>query len=111
MFACNLLNLFSFPLQPAPIFLAPPPKPQRLHHSDAYLRYIEGLRDGSPHMSNWNQARKPEVSTMTPQQVAQLPVHWLGCGYGDYNNAVDALWALRDHMMRDALTLSRVAET
>lgn len=96
---------------PAPIFLAPPPKPQRLHHSDAYLRYIEGLRDGSPHMSNWNQARKPDVSTMTPQQVAQLPVHWLGCGYGDYNNAVDALWALRDHMMRDALTLSRVAET
>ena len=111
MFACNLLNLFSFPLQPAPIFLAPPPKPQRLHHSDAYLRYIEGLRDGSPHMSNWNQAHKPDVSTMTPQQVAQLPVHWLGCGYGDYNNAVDALWALRDHMMRDALTLSRVAET
>ena len=111
MFACNLLNLFSFPLQPAPIFLAPAPKPQRLHHSDAYLRYIEGLRDGSPHMSNWNQARKPDVSTMTPQQVAQLPVHWLGCGYGDYNNAVDALWALRDHMMRDALTLSRVAET
>ena len=111
MFTCNLLNLFSFPLQPAPIFLAPPPKPQRLHHSDAYLRYIEGLRDGSPHMSNWNQARKPDISTMTPQQVALLPVHWLGCGYGDYNNAVDALWALRDHMMRDALTLSRVAET
>lgn len=95
---------------PAPIFLAPPPKPQRLHHSDAYLRYIEGLRDGSPHMSNWNQARKPDVQSLNAQQVAALPVHWLGCGYGDYGNAVDALWALRDHMLRDALSLSREAE-
>ncbi|RMX46781.1 hypothetical protein pdam_00021032 [Pocillopora damicornis] len=95
---------------PPPIFLAPPPKPQRLHHSDAYLRYIEGLRDGIPHMSNWNQARKPDASSMTPQQLAQLPIQWLGCGYGDYENAVDALWNLRDHMLRDALTLSKVTE-
>ena len=97
-------------MQPSPIFLAPPPKPQRLHHSDAYLRYIEGLRDGSPHMSNWNQARKPDATSMTPQQLAKLPIQWLGCGYGDYENAVDALWNLRDHMLRDALLLSRMTE-
>ena len=69
-------------------------------------RYIEGLRDGSAHMSRWNQARKPDTSTMTPQQMSQLPVHWLGNGYGEYETPVDALWALRDHMLRDALTLS-----
>ncbi|KAK3750182.1 hypothetical protein QZH41_015411 [Actinostola sp. cb2023] len=94
----------------APIFVAAPSKPQRLHHSEAYLRYIEGLRDGNPHMSNWNQSRKPDASTMTPQQMAQLPVHWLGNGYGDYDNPVDALWALKEHMMRDALSLSHTGE-
>lgn len=47
---------------------------------------------------------------MTPQQIAQLPVHWLGNGYGDYENPVDALWALKEHMMRDALSLSRTGE-
>ena len=75
-----------------------------------YCRYIEGLRDGNPHMSNWNQSRKPDASTMTPQQMAQLPVHWLGNGYGDYDNPVDALWALKEHMMRDALSLSHTGE-
>ena len=59
-------------------------------------------------MSNWSQARKPDARTMTPQQMAQLPVHWLGGGYGDYDNAVDALWALRDHLLKDALSLSKL---
>ncbi|EDO33982.1 predicted protein, partial [Nematostella vectensis] len=92
------------------VFIAPPSKPQRLHHSEAYLRYIEGLRDGNPHMSNWTQSRKPDAATMTPQQLAQLPVHWLGNSYGDFDNPVDALWALKEHMMKDALSLSRFGE-
>ncbi|XP_048584024.1 protein polybromo-1 isoform X2 [Nematostella vectensis] len=100
----------SQPEVPAPVFIAPPSKPQRLHHSEAYLRYIEGLRDGNPHMSNWTQSRKPDAATMTPQQLAQLPVHWLGNSYGDFDNPVDALWALKEHMMKDALSLSRFGE-
>ncbi|EDO29914.1 predicted protein [Nematostella vectensis] len=74
------------------------------------FRYIEGLRDGNPHMSNWTQSRKPDAATMTPQQLAQLPVHWLGNSYGDFDNPVDALWALKEHMMKDALSLSRFGE-
>lgn len=38
-----------------PIFVAPPPKPQRLLHSEAYLKYIEGLSADSTTVSKWDQ--------------------------------------------------------
>lgn len=38
-------STFSAFFQPAPIFVAPPTKPQRLHHSEAYLRYLERVVD------------------------------------------------------------------
>ncbi|XP_016334524.1 protein polybromo-1-like isoform X2 [Sinocyclocheilus anshuiensis] len=45
--------------QPAPpIFVAPPPKPQRLLHSEAYLKYIEGLSAESSTISKWDQSLK-----------------------------------------------------
>lgn len=43
-----------------PIFVAPPPKPQRLLHSEAYLRYIEGLNAESPTVSKWDQTLSGE---------------------------------------------------
>lgn len=42
----------------APMFVAPPPKPQRLLHSEAYLKYIEGLSADSPTVSKWDQSLK-----------------------------------------------------
>lgn len=41
-----------------PIFVAPPPKPQRLLHSEAYLKYIEGLSAESSTISKWDQSLK-----------------------------------------------------
>ncbi|XP_016334261.1 protein polybromo-1-like, partial [Sinocyclocheilus anshuiensis] len=38
-----------------PIFVAPPPKPQQLLHSEAYLKYIEGLSAESTTVSKWDQ--------------------------------------------------------
>ncbi|NP_001381807.1 protein polybromo-1 isoform 23 [Homo sapiens] len=38
-----------------PMFVAPPPKTQRLLHSEAYLKYIEGLSAESNSISKWDQ--------------------------------------------------------
>ncbi|XP_028398159.1 LOW QUALITY PROTEIN: protein polybromo-1-like [Dendronephthya gigantea] len=93
-------------VQMTPLFHSPPPRQQKLLHSDAYLRYIEGLRDGTPHLSNWN-PNKPDVTKLTPQQQSQLPVQWLGSAYNPHPSTVDALWALREHMLNDALKLAK----
>lgn len=39
-----------------PVFVSPPPKSQRLLHSEAYLKYIEGLTAESSTISKWDQA-------------------------------------------------------
>ncbi|XP_046839607.1 protein polybromo-1-like isoform X2 [Xenia sp. Carnegie-2017] len=95
--------------QMAPLFHNPPPRQQKLRHSDAYLRYIEGLRDGTPHLSNWN-PNKPDVSRLTPQQQSQLPAQWLGSAYYPHSSTVDALWALRKHMLNDTLKLAKFSQ-
>lgn len=46
-------------LQPStPMFVAPPPKTQRVLHSEAYLKYIEGLNADSPTVSKWDETLK-----------------------------------------------------
>ncbi|CAL8336920.1 unnamed protein product [Lota lota] len=89
-----------------PMFVAPPPKPQRLLHSEAYLKYIEGLSAECPTVSKWDQtlsARKNDVR-LTKEQEARLPSHWLK-SKGAHNTMADALWRLRDLMLRDSLTV------
>lgn len=50
-------------LQPTtPMFVAPPPKTQRVLHSEAYLKYIEGLNSESNTVSKWDQMLKGGVS-------------------------------------------------
>ena len=50
-------------LQPSmPMFVAPPPKPQRLLHSEAYLKYIEGLSAECPTVSKWDQTLSGETA-------------------------------------------------
>lgn len=39
----------------SPVFVSPPAKSQRLLHSEAYLRYIEGLTAESATISKWDQ--------------------------------------------------------
>lgn len=85
-----------------PVFVAPPPCTMKLRHSEAYLRYIEGLRDNKSALSHWSE----QSSTPHPKSNNPLPTHWLNKDHG-YDSAVDALWALRDHMLRDAVTLTK----
>uniref|UniRef100_A0A673GW71 Protein polybromo-1 n=1 Tax=Sinocyclocheilus rhinocerous TaxID=307959 RepID=A0A673GW71_9TELE len=91
-----------------PIFVAPPPKPQRLLHSEAYLRYIEGLSAESTTVSKWDQtlsARRKNVR-LTKEQESRLPSHWLK-SKGAHKTMADALWRLRDLMLRDTLNIQQ----
>ena len=51
---------------------------------------------------------KPPENPAATAVTDKLPVHWLGDG--EHENAVGALWELRDHMLRDALTISRTLD-
>lgn len=43
------------------MFVSPPPKTQRLLHSEAYLKYIEGLSAESNSISKWDQTLAGKV--------------------------------------------------
>ncbi|XP_059081440.1 protein polybromo-1-like isoform X3 [Tigriopus californicus] len=89
-----------------PIFHTVPPRPQRLLHSEAYIRYIEGLSSDSQVMSNWEkQLNATKENTKTDE--AKLPAHWLADN-GEHGTSLDALWALRDFMMTDALGVTKI---
>ncbi|KAJ8259784.1 hypothetical protein GJAV_G00173420 [Gymnothorax javanicus] len=99
-------------LQPAlqqpstPMFVAPPPRSQRVLHSEAYLKYIEGLNAESSTVSKWDQtllARRKDVR-LTKEQESRLPSHWLK-SKGAHTTMADALWRLRDLMLRDTLNI------
>uniref|UniRef100_A0A8W8M5L2 HMG box domain-containing protein n=1 Tax=Magallana gigas TaxID=29159 RepID=A0A8W8M5L2_MAGGI len=94
------------PRPPSPMFVSVPPRTQRLLHSEAYLRYIEGLRADKPFISDWdkNLTANAENTSTDPNR---LPAHWLAEGPGYHGNTSNALWALRDLMLKDTLNISR----
>ncbi|XP_056129440.1 polybromo 1, like [Lampris incognitus] len=89
-----------------PLFVAPPPKTQRVLHSEAYLKYIEGLNSDSNTVSKWDQTLKVQRRDvhLTKEQESRLPTHWLK-SKGAHTTMADALWRLRDLMLRDALNI------
>uniref|UniRef100_A0A1A7YK83 Protein polybromo-1 n=1 Tax=Iconisemion striatum TaxID=60296 RepID=A0A1A7YK83_9TELE len=94
-------------LQPTtPMFVGPPPKTQRVLHSEAYLKYIEGLNSESSTVSKWDQMLKAQRrdAHFTKEQESRLPAHWLK-SKGAHTTMVDALWRLRDLMLRDSLNI------
>ncbi|XP_033483559.1 polybromo 1, like isoform X4 [Epinephelus lanceolatus] len=94
-------------LQPTtPMFVAPPPKTQRVLHSEAYLKYIEGLNSESNTVSKWDQTLKAQRrdAHLTKEQESRLPAHWLK-SKGAHTTMADALWRLRDLMLRDTLNI------
>ncbi|XP_036007438.1 protein polybromo-1 isoform X3 [Fundulus heteroclitus] len=92
-----------------PVFVSPPAKSQRLLHSEAYLRYIEGLSAESSSVSKWDHAltvKKQDVR-LTKEQESRLPSHWLK-SKGAHKTMADALWRLRDLMLRDTLNIRQM---
>ncbi|XP_026831166.1 protein polybromo-1 isoform X10 [Ooceraea biroi] len=93
--------------QPEPLFVAVPPRPSRVLHSDAYLRYIEGLNVENRYISNWDKQMNANPDNTQIPDVTKLPAEWLGNGVGNHGNVVNALWTLRNMMMRDVLAINK----
>lgn len=92
----------------APIFVGVPPQTQKIVHSEAYLRYIHGLARGNKRIGDFDKtfsAKKPDSISM---EASKLPSHWLGGGPGHHGDVVSALWAMREHMLRDALNIHNI---
>lgn len=59
-------------------------------------------------MSNWEKQFYASPNTVPTPDAKKLPAHWLGNGEGNHGSVLNALWALRDYMMQDALNLSKI---
>jgi len=70
-------------------------------------RYIEGLSVDNKSIANWERHLKATPENTPPADVDRL-AHWLNNGFGSHGNLVNALWALREFMVRDALGISKL---
>lgn len=101
----NVINYVTAPVEP--LFVTVPPRPQRVLHSEAYIKYIEGLQNNSSNISSWERTLKATRENVS-HDTSRLPTHWLGArGKEKPEEVVDALWKLRNFMWRDALALSK----
>lgn len=91
-----------------PLFHAVPPRPQRLLHSEAYIKYIEGLNKDSRSMCNWDRQLNANSEAMRVPDEGKLPVSWLAGNQGEYATSTEALWALRDFMLQEALGVVKI---
>lgn len=91
-----------------PLFVTVPPRPQRVLHSEAYIKYIEGLQNDSRFVTPWEKTLQARRETAPHIDASQLPMHWLGPKDEEKSgDAIKELWKLRNFMMRDVLTIPR----
>ena len=76
------------------------------------FRYIETMQSGRSEVSNWRrQLTASQANTAPPPpQALKLPLEWLGQSAAHHESTLSAIWALRDLMMKDALSVSRTVE-
>ncbi|KAJ8985335.1 hypothetical protein NQ317_008366 [Molorchus minor] len=99
----------SVPKVQEPMFISVPPRPQRVLHSEAYIKYIEGLQAENKHVTQWERTLNatPE-NTLTPDmEKLQHVATWLGRKADQHDNVVAALWALRNQLLKDTLGLHK----
>ncbi|KAG1687282.1 Protein polybromo-1 [Nymphon striatum] len=68
----------------------------------------ENLTPENRCISNWDKSLSANQDNTPLNDSGRLPVQWLGNGVGNHGNAVNALWALRDFMVKDALNIAKV---
>jgi protein polybromo-1 len=100
----NIVSYVSAPVEP--LFVTVPPRPQRVLHSEAYIKYIENLQNNSPYVGSWTKTVKATKESLG-HDTSRLPTHWLGEKAKEKPEEVlDAIWNLRNLMWKDALTLN-----
>uniref|UniRef100_A0A1Q3F0Q7 Putative chromatin remodeling complex rsc subunit rsc1/polybromo n=1 Tax=Culex tarsalis TaxID=7177 RepID=A0A1Q3F0Q7_CULTA len=107
--AAGANNQSIVPAPPAePLFVTVPPRPQRVLHSEAYIRYIESLQAGAQYITPWPKTLTVTRETVPNQDPNRLPVHWLGKkGREKPEAVVDAIWQLRGFLMKDVIQFDR----
>lgn len=72
-------------------------------------RYIEGLQLNTSSITPYEKSIKAiECDTPPSVSISRLPTHWLGRrGREQPEEVVNALWDLRNHMMKDVVQLSK----
>ncbi|XP_058117196.1 protein polybromo-1 isoform X2 [Anopheles coustani] len=91
-----------------PLFVTVPPRPQRVLHSEAYIKYIEGLQQKSTYVTPWQKTLTATKETVPITDANRLPTHWLGKRARDRPEAVvDALWQLRNFMMKEVIQFDK----
>ncbi|KAG4079697.1 hypothetical protein HA402_009083 [Bradysia odoriphaga] len=91
-----------------PLFVVVPPRPQRVLHSEAYIKYIEGLQNDTRFITPWEKTLRTTQETAPAVDLSKLPINWLHKSVQSKpEEAVSALWRLRNYMMRDVVQLQR----
>lgn len=89
------------------MFVPVPPRPQRILHSEAYIKYIEGLQN-ERFITPWEKTIRAQESTVPRTDPAKLPLNWIGHKAQDNpERVVSALWQLREFMMKDVLLMKQ----
>lgn len=75
-----------------PMFISVPPRPQRVLHSEAYIKYIEGLHAENKYISNWERTLNATQETLPPPDPEKLQnvKAWLGRKADQHDNVVAA---------------------
>nr|QYV43163.1 polybromo [Colaphellus bowringi] len=92
-----------------PMFISVPPRPQRVLHSEAYIKYIEGLQAETKHITPWERTlHATQESTPAPDlDKLQNVAAWLGPKADQHDNVIAALWSLRNQLLKDTLGLHK----
>ncbi|KAG5885887.1 hypothetical protein JTB14_019148 [Gonioctena quinquepunctata] len=92
-----------------PMFISVPPRPQRVLHSEAYIKYIEGLQAETRHITSWERTLQvTQENTPAPDmEKLQSITTWLGSKADQHDNVVAALWSLRNQLLKDTLGLHK----
>ncbi|KAF5282989.1 hypothetical protein FQA39_LY04860 [Lamprigera yunnana] len=92
-----------------PLFISVPPRPQRVLHSEAYIKYIEGLHTDNKYITPWDKILNatPENTPAVDSEKLNTVATWLGKKYNQQEDVVGALWELRNQLLRDSLGLSK----
>ena len=71
------------------------------------FRYIEGLNVETRSVSNFSKTLSATPENTPVPNEARLPTQWLTQGPGYHGTVTNALWALRDLMLKDTMTIAR----
>lgn len=110
MLSFFILSVLSAPAA-EPLFVTVPPRPQRVLHSEAYIKYIEGLQNDTRFITPWEKTLKATRETTPAVDPNKLPMHWLGPKSPEKSSdAIDELWKLRNYMMKDVINFQSTKE-